>query len=78
GGIILFAPLLAQWSLACGPAENFAIKVFAIACLGSMMAQNPRKSFLAARIGLGLATVGVDANTGGYGFTFVSGRLSDG
>ena len=29
-----------------------------------MMAQNPLKSFLAALIGLGLATVGVDANTG--------------
>lgn len=28
------------------------------------MAQNPLKSFLAALIGLGLATVGVDANTG--------------
>ena len=56
GGIILFAPLLAQWSLAFGPAEYFALMVFAIACLGSMMAQNPLKSFLAALIGLGLAT----------------------
>ncbi|EDW6270501.1 tripartite tricarboxylate transporter permease [Salmonella enterica subsp. enterica] len=72
GGIILFAPLLAQWSLAFGPAEYFALMVFAIACLGSMMAQNPLKSFLAALIGLGLATVGVDANTGVYRFTFVS------
>ena len=53
GGIILFAPLLAQWSLAFGPAEYFALMVFAIACLGSMMAQNPLKSFLAALIGLG-------------------------
>ena len=50
----------------------------AIACLGSMMAQNPLKSFLAALIGLGLATVGVDANTGVYRFTFDSVHLSDG
>lgn len=78
GGIILFAPLLAQWSLAFGPAEYFALMVFAIACLGSMMAQNPLKSFLAALIGLGLATVGVDANTGVYRFTFDSVHLSDG
>ena len=70
GGIILFAPALAQWSLAFGPAEYFALMVFAIACLGSMMAQNPLKSFLSALIGLGLATVGVDANTGVYRFTF--------
>ncbi|ALP40018.1 tripartite tricarboxylate transporter TctA [Aeromonas schubertii] len=78
GGIILFAPALACWSLAFGPAEYFALMVFAIACLGSMMSQNPLKSFLAALIGLGLATVGVDANTGVYRFTFDSVHLSDG
>ncbi|WP_340617809.1 tripartite tricarboxylate transporter permease [Xenorhabdus entomophaga] len=77
-GIILFAPLLAQWSLAFGPAEYFALMVFAIACLGSMMSQNPIKSLLAALIGLGLATVGVDSNTGVYRFTFDSVHLSDG
>ena len=43
-----------------------------------MMAENPLKSFLAALIGLGLATVGVDANTGVYRFTFDSVHLSDG
>ncbi|MEQ5125893.1 tripartite tricarboxylate transporter permease [Providencia alcalifaciens] len=77
-GIILFAPLLAQWSLAFGPAEYFALMVFAIACLGSMMSQNPVKSLLAALIGLALATVGVDANSGEYRFTFDSVNLSDG
>ncbi|WP_145475789.1 tripartite tricarboxylate transporter permease [Yersinia similis] len=78
GGIILFAPMLAQWSLAFGPAEYFALMVFAIACLASMMSQNPLKSMLAALIGLGLATIGVDANTGVYRFTFNSVHLSDG
>ncbi|PJG57558.1 tripartite tricarboxylate transporter permease [Aeromonas cavernicola] len=78
GGIILFAPALANWSLAFGPAEYFALMVFAIACLGSMMSENPLKSFMAALIGLGLATVGVDANTGVYRFTFDSVHLSDG
>ncbi|ACS86360.1 tripartite tricarboxylate transporter permease [Musicola paradisiaca] len=77
-GIILFAPLLANWSLAFGPAEYFALMVFAIACLGSMMSQNPLKSFLAALIGLAMATVGVDANTGVYRFTFDIIHLSDG
>ena len=77
-GIILFAPLLAEWSLAFGPAEYFALMVFAIACLGSMMSQNPVKSLLAALIGLAFATVGVDANSGEYRFTFDSVNLSDG
>lgn len=43
-----------------------------------MMSQNPLKSMLAALIGLGLATIGVDANTGVYRFTFDSVHLSDG
>ncbi|WKV50347.1 tripartite tricarboxylate transporter permease [Dickeya fangzhongdai] len=77
-GIILFAPLLADWSLAFGPAEYFALMVFAIACLGSMMSHNPLKSFLSALIGLSMATVGVDANTGVYRFTFDNVHLSDG
>lgn len=77
-GIILFAPLLAEWSLALGPAEYFALMVFAIACLGSMMSQNPIKSLLAALIGLALATVGVDSNSGEYRFTFDNVHLSDG
>ena len=78
GGIILFAPALAQWSLAFGPAEYFALMVFAIACLGSMMAQNPLKSFLSALIGLSLATVGVDANTRGFCFSLHTVPLSRG
>ena len=77
-GIILFAPLLANWSLAFGPAEFFALMVFAIACLGSMMSHNPLKSVLAALIGLAMATIGVDANSGVYRFTFDSVHLSDG
>ncbi|SUC47738.1 Tripartite tricarboxylate transporter TctA family [Providencia stuartii] len=43
-----------------------------------MMSQNPVKSLLAALIGLAFATVGVDANSGEYRFTFNSVNLSDG
>ncbi|EAL9010725.1 tripartite tricarboxylate transporter permease [Campylobacter coli] len=51
-GIILFAPLIAQWSLKFGPAEYFALIVFGLATLGSMLAQKPIRSFLSALIGL--------------------------
>ncbi len=77
-GLVLFAPLLAAWALAFGPAEYFALMVFAIACLGGMVGDRPMKTLLAAMIGLSLATVGVDANSGVYRFTFGDVHLLDG
>jgi len=35
-GFVLFAPLLARWALAFGPAEYFVLMVFAIMCLGGV------------------------------------------
>ncbi|MFQ6342485.1 tripartite tricarboxylate transporter permease [Campylobacter sp. VTCC 70190] len=77
-GIILFAPILAKWALSFGPTEYFALIIFALATLGSMMAQKPIRSFLAALIGLFLTTIGVDANTGVYRFSFDNPHLYDG
>jgi putative tricarboxylic transport membrane protein len=77
-GIVLFAPLLASWALAFGPAEYFALMIFAIACLGGMVGDRPMKTILAALMGLSLATVGVDANSGVYRFTFDDVHLADG
>jgi putative tricarboxylic transport membrane protein len=77
-GITLFAPLLARWALAFGPAEYFALMCFAFACLTGLMGTQPVKALLAALIGLSLSTVGVDSNSGVYRFTFDSVHLSDG
>lgn len=77
-GIILFAPLLAKWSLSFGPAEYFALIIFALATLGSMLAQKPVRSFLSALIGLFLTTIGIDGNSGTYRFTFDNPHLYDG
>jgi putative tricarboxylic transport membrane protein len=77
-GITLFAPLLARWALAFGPAEYFALMCFAFACLTGLMGDKPMKALLAALIGLSLSTVGVDANSGVYRFTLDSVHLSDG
>jgi len=77
-GIVLFAPLLAQWALAFGPAEYFALIVFAFCCLTGMVGDKPMKTVVAALIGLALATVGIDANSGVYRFTFDSVHLADG
>lgn len=77
-GVVLFAPLLAKWAIAFGPAEYFVLMVFAITCLSGLVGDQPIKTAVAALIGLGLATVGVDAVTGIYRFTFDSVNLSDG
>ena len=77
-GVVLFAPLLAKWAISFGPAEYFVLMVFAITCLSGLVGDQPVKTGIAALIGLGLATVGVDAVTGIYRFTFDSVNLSDG
>ncbi|MGP9689767.1 tripartite tricarboxylate transporter permease [Psychrobacter sp. AOP22-C1-C5] len=77
-GVVLFAPLLAKWAVSFGPAEYFVLMVFAITCLSGLVGDQPIKTAVAAMIGLGLATVGVDAVTGIYRFTFDSVNLSDG
>jgi putative tricarboxylic transport membrane protein len=77
-GIVMMTPLLSRWALAFGPAEYFALMVFAFACLTGLLGDQPVKALLATLIGLALATVGVDANSGVYRFTFDSINLSDG
>lgn len=77
-GIVLFAPLLASWALSFGPAEYFALMCFAFACIAGLMGDAPVKAGLAAIIGLSLACVGLDSNSGVYRFTGGDVHLSDG
>ncbi len=77
-GFVLFAPLLARWALAFGPAEYFALMCFAFACITGLLGDAPVKAGLAAVIGLSLSTVGIDANSGVYRFTGGDVHLSDG
>ncbi|MEO8081776.1 MAG: tripartite tricarboxylate transporter permease, partial [Caldimonas sp.] len=77
-GIVLFAPLLARWALAFGPAEYFALMCFAFACITGLMGDAPMKAALAAVIGLSLSTIGLDSNSGVYRFTGDNVHLSDG
>ena len=77
-GIVLFAPLLARWALAFGPAEYFALMCFAFACITGLMGDAPMKALLAAIIGLSLSTIGLDSNSGVYRFTGDNLHLSDG
>lgn len=68
--LTLFGPLLAQFAVTFGPAEYVALMVFAFATLASLVGRSPVKTLLGAVLGLMIATVGVDANTGVNRFTF--------
>jgi putative tricarboxylic transport membrane protein len=77
-GIAVFAPLVANWALAFGPAEYFVLMVFAFCALTSLLGDNPVKGILMAAIGLAISAVGVDSNSGVYRYTFDLPELADG
>ena len=66
----LFGPLMAAYAVSFSPSDYVALMVFAFACLASLVGSNPVKTLLGAVIGLMLASIGIDANTGIVRFTF--------
>jgi putative tricarboxylic transport membrane protein len=77
-GLAFFAPLLSGLAIGFGPAEYFVLMVFAFATLGSMVGSQPAKTLIGCVLGLMLATVGLDATSGAYRFTFNEPELGDG
>lgn len=77
-GVLALAPLLANWAMAFGPAEYFVLMVFAFVALTSLLGEQPIKGAISALIGLAISTIGVDANSGVYRYTFDAPSLSDG
>jgi putative tricarboxylic transport membrane protein len=77
-GLTLFAPLLAKAAIYFGPADYFALYVMAFATIGGISGTDPRKTLLAALLGLMLGTVGLDPSTGIARYTFGSFNLYDG
>ncbi|MGO1625889.1 MAG: tripartite tricarboxylate transporter permease [Halomonadaceae bacterium] len=77
-GLTLFAPLLAEVAVMFGPAEFFALMIFAFASMSVMMGKDPIKTAIGAVLGVLIATVGVDSGTGVLRFTFGMPELYDG
>lgn len=66
----LFGPLLASYAVSFSPSDYVALMVFAFACLAALVGKSAVKTLLAALIGLMLASIGIDANTGVARYTF--------
>ena len=77
-GLVFFAPLLASWAIRFGPAEYFALMVFAFAALSSLAGNQLAKGLIATALGLLLGTVGLDPQSAIPRFTFGQIRLFDG
>jgi putative tricarboxylic transport membrane protein len=77
-GLVLFAPVLAQWAIRFGPAEYFALMIFAFAALSSLAGGSLVRGLAATAFGLLLATVGLDPNSAVPRFTFGQMKLLDG
>ncbi len=77
-GLLLLAPLLARVAFLFGPAEYFALYLLAFCTLGGMASNNQAKAAIAACIGLGIAMIGVDNNSGLPRLTFGNLHLMDG
>lgn len=76
--LMFFAPLLTQWAIKFGPAEYFALIVFAFSTLSTLAGDNIIKGFIATILGLMLSTVGLDVLSGVDRYTFGQLKLLDG
>jgi len=77
-GLVFLAPQLVKVALLFGPAEYFALFALAFATLGGIASKNQAKAALAAGLGLGIAMIGVDGQTGVPRFSFGEVHLYDG
>lgn len=77
-GLMLLAPLLARVAYLFGPAEYFALYLLAFSTLGGIASNNQAKAALASCIGLGIAMIGLDNQSGMPRFTYGNLHLMDG
>ncbi|MFN8723742.1 MAG: tripartite tricarboxylate transporter permease [Rhodospirillales bacterium] len=77
-GLILFAVPLTDFALRFGPAEYFMLMVFAMSSLVAMSSGSPLKGIASALLGLMIATIGIDQQSGRQRFTMGVLEFQDG
>ncbi len=77
-GLMLIAPQLSKVALTFGPTEYFALMLLGLTAIASLSDGSSVKAFISATVGVMVATIGVDAQTGTQRFTFGSPKLFDG
>jgi len=76
-GLMLVAKPLSEFGLRFGPAEYFSLMVFALVLSSTMVSESPLRGIIGVVVGLLLATIGTDLQTGIPRFTFGIPELMD-
>ena len=74
----LFSPLIAEYALTFGPAEYFALMVLGLVAASTIANAAPSKGLAMVVLGMLIATVGTDSQSGVGRFTFGSMSLLEG
>jgi putative tricarboxylic transport membrane protein len=76
--LTLFAVPLSAAALKFGPAEYFTLMLFALTAVASLAGKSPAKGLMATVLGLMIATIGIDLQSGQQRFTGGIPELQDG
>jgi putative tricarboxylic transport membrane protein len=76
--VVFFAPAIVELAKVFGPAEYFALAVFAFVAISAVVADSIIRGLAALGIGFALALVGIDGMSGSERFTLGSPVLFDG
>lgn len=76
--LVFVAPLLVSVSTKFGPAEYFALAIFAFMATSTVVTDSVVKGLMTLAFGVGITMIGVDGVTGAPRFTFGSPQLLDG
>ncbi len=77
-GLTLFALPLTAMALKFGPAEYFTLMVFAMTAVSSLAGKSPAKAMISTVLGLMIATIGIDLQSGQPRYTMGVPELQDG
>jgi putative tricarboxylic transport membrane protein len=77
-GLTIFALPLTALALKFGPAEYFTLMVFAMTAISALAGKSPAKAMISMILGLMIATVGIDLQSGQPRFTAGVPELQDG
>lgn len=76
--LIFLSPTIADWTLKFGPYEYFAIGVFSLTMVGSLVSGSVAKGLASCALGLCVAQVGAAPMTSALRFTFGNHELDNG